>query len=142
MTWRPFQLNPQMPNEGMERKTYLELKFGSKENAENIYKKIENEGKLTNIYFQFNKIKKTPNSFLSHKLLAYAHIKQKQTEVLESLFYQYFIEGNDIGNLKILLQISKQTKIFDNDIEAYLISNRDSENLLHEEKYARKINHA
>ena len=51
------------------------------------------------IYFQFNKIAKTPNSFFSHKLLAYAHNKKKQTEVLELLFYKYFIEGEDIGSL-------------------------------------------
>ena len=128
-----------MPSEGIERKLYLLTKFGSKKNAQSIYNKIEDEGKLNNIYFQFDNIKKTPNTFLSHKLLAYAHTKQKQSEVLESLFYQYFIEGNDIGDLKVLLEIAKATNIFDNNIEKYIISNQNNQNLLNEEKQARMM---
>ena len=128
-----------MPSEGIERKLYLSTKFGSKKNAQSIYNKIEDEGKLNNIYFQFDNIKKTPNTFLSHKLLAYAHTKQKQSEVLESLFYQYFIEGNDIGDLTILLEIAKATNIFDNNIEKYIISTQHNQNLLNEEKQARMM---
>ena len=60
--WRPFQLNPEMELEGMDRELYLTSKFGSKEKAQSIYKRIEDEGKANKIYFQFNKIKKTPNS--------------------------------------------------------------------------------
>ena len=128
-----------MPVSGIKRDVYLKSKFGTKEKANTIYKKIEDEGKSINIHFQFNKIKNTPNSFLSHKLLAYAHSKKKQNEVLESLFYQYFIEGNDIGNLKTLIQLGRQTKIYDKNLEDYLLSNQDNENLLKEESQAKKI---
>ena len=128
-----------MPTKGMERNLYLNSKFGTKENADSIYKRIENEGKLTDIYFQFNKIKKTPNSFLSHKLLAYAYEKKKQTHVLELLFYQYFIEGADIGSLETLIQISKQTNIFDENTKNYLESALDNESLLNEQKQAKKM---
>ena len=89
--WRPYQLNPNMPIGGINRDEYLKLKFGSKNQASTVYKRIEDEGKLTNINFQFAKIKITPNSFLSHKLLAFAYNRKKQSEVLESLFYHYFI---------------------------------------------------
>ena len=139
ITWRPFQLNPEMNTKGLDRQDYLNKKFGNKDNAHLIYKRIEEEGIKIGIHFQFNKIKVTPNSFLSHKLLAYAHKKKKQTQVLESIFYQYFIEGNNIGDLKKLLEIAKQTKIYDNDIENYLLSSDDSNNILNEEKYARDI---
>lgn len=128
-----------MPLQGINRDLYLIKKFGSKVNASSIYKKIEEEGKLNKIYFQFKNIKKTPNSFLSHKLLAFAHNKQKQSQVLELLFYQYFIEGNDIGDLQTLIQISKDTKIYDKNIENYILSSQDNENLLNEESEARKI---
>ena len=128
-----------MPVEGVKRDVYLKSKFGTKENANSIYKKIEDEGKLINIHFQFNKIENTPNSFLSHKLLAYAYKKKQQTNVLELLFYQYFIEGSDIGNLETLIQISKQTKIYDIKIENYLQSNFDDESLLNEQDQAKKI---
>ena len=102
-----------MPYAGMERELYLTSKFGSKENVNSVYKQIEDEGKLNKIYFQFNKIKKTPNTFLSHKLLAFAHTKKKQTKVLELLFYKNFIEGADIGNLETLINISKDANIYD-----------------------------
>jgi predicted DsbA family dithiol-disulfide isomerase len=61
--WRPFQLNPDMPLDGMDRQQYLTTKFGSEENARSVYQRIEDEGKKNKIFFQFNKITKTPNSF-------------------------------------------------------------------------------
>ncbi len=137
--WRPFQLNPEMPPDGMDRQQYLTAKFGSKDNARSVYQHIQGEGKKNKIYFQFNKILKTPNSFLSHKLLAYAHNKKKQTEVLELLFYKYFIEGEDIGSLDILINVSKDADIFNENIEKYIISKEDNDSLLNEEKQAKKI---
>ena len=128
-----------MPTQGINRETYLIKKFGSKENADLIYNRIEDEGKKNNIFFQFKNINITPNSFLSHKLLAFAHNKKKQNQVLELLFYQHFIEGKNIGDLKILIQIAKETKIYDKNIEYYLVSKQDNKNLLNEESEARKI---
>ena len=137
--WRPFQLNPEMPLNGIDRQQYLTSKFGSEDNARSVYQRIEDEGIKNKIYFQFNKIAKTPNSFLSHKLLAYAHNKKKQTEVLELLFYKYFIEGEDIGNLDVLINVSKDADIYDDNIEKYIISNQDNNSLLNEEKQAKNI---
>jgi len=139
LTWRPFQLNPDMPTEGMERQKYLEIKFGGKINAEKTYKSIYESGLKSNIYFQFDKIKLTPNSFASHKLLALAYKFNKQTEIAETLFYNYFIEGIDIGDLEELIKISKQHKMYDEDTLNYLKSDQDRESLLSEEKYAREL---
>ena len=137
--WRPFQLNPDMPSDGMDRQQYLTTKFGSEDSATSVYQRIEDEGKKNKIFFQFNRITKTPNSFLSHKLLAYAHNKNKQTEVLELLFYKYFIEGKDIGSLNVLINASKDTDIYDENIEKYIISDQDNDSLLNEEKQAKNI---
>ncbi|MDA1181147.1 MAG: DsbA family oxidoreductase [Proteobacteria bacterium] len=139
IVWRPFQLNPEMPPDGMDRQQYLTFKFGNEDNARSVYQRIEDEGKKNKIYFQFNKITKTPNSFFSHKLLAYAHNKKKQTEVLELLFYKYFIEGEDIGILNVLIQVSKDADIYDEHIEKYIISKKDNDSLLNEEKKAKNI---
>jgi len=139
IVWRPFQLNPEMPKAGIDRQQYLIAKFGSQDNARSVYQRIEDEGKKNKIYFQFNKITKTPNSFFSHKLLAFAHNKKKQTDVLELLFYKYFIDGEDIGNLDVLIKASKEADIYDNNIEQYIISNEDNDSLLNEEKYAKNI---
>ncbi|MDC1053755.1 DsbA family oxidoreductase [Alphaproteobacteria bacterium] len=139
IVWRPFQLNPDMPLEGIDRQQYLTAKFGGEDNARSVYQRIEDEGKKNKIYFQFNKIAKTPNSFFSHKLLAFAHRKKKQTEVLELLFYKYFIEGEDIGSLDVLIRLSQDADIYDEHIEKYLISKEDNESLLNEEKQAKNI---
>ena len=128
-----------MPLAGMDRDEYLNKKFGDKEQALKIYKNIENEGKLVNIHFQFKKIKITPNSFLSHKLLAFAFSKQKQNQVLESIFFHYFIEGKNIGNLETIIEIVKQTNLYEDDIEEYLLSDKDNESLLNESKQANAI---
>ena len=128
-----------MPSSGMNRELYLNTKFGNKENAHSVYKHIEEEGKKNKIFFQFNKIIKTPNSFFSHKLLAFAHNKKKQTETLELLFYKYFIEGEDIGNLDVLIKVSKDADIYDENVKDYIISKKDNDNLLNEEKQAKNI---
>ena len=128
-----------MPKEGMKRDEYLNKKFGGKEKALKVYKEIEDAGKLVNIHFQFKKIKITPNSFLSHKLLAFAFNKKKQNEVLETIFFHYFIEGKDIGNLEIIIEIAKQSNLYEQGIEKYLLSEKDNENLLNEAKQASDI---
>ena len=128
-----------MPSGGINRQQYLTAKFGSEDNAQSVYQRIEDEGKKNKIYFQFNKINLTPNSFFSHKLLAYAHNKKKQTKVLELLFYKYFIEGEDIGSLDVLIKVSKDADIYDESIEKYIISKEDNDSLFNEEKQAKNI---
>ena len=81
-----------MPSKGMKRDIYLNSKFGSKDNARSVYQKIEDEGKLENIYFQFGKIKITPNSFLSHKLLAYAYSKKNKIKFWNHCFINILLK--------------------------------------------------
>ena len=137
--WHPYQLNPDMPLEGMNRKDYLNNKFGGKIQADKIYKEINEVGKNIGIYFQFEKIKKTPNTFASHKLLAIGHKYGKQNQIIESLFYSYFIEGKDIGNIDELLTIAQQNNVHSSATLQYLQSDIDKETILQEEDQARKI---
>ena len=139
LIWRPFQLNPKMPSEGMDRKKYLEIKFKGKEKASSAYQSIYEAGLKSDIHFQFDKIFKTPNTFSSHKLLALAYKFGKQTEVVETLFYNYFIEGEDISNLDELIRIAKQHNLPSLDSFEYLRSNEDNKNLLAEESHAREL---
>jgi len=117
----------------------LNQKFGGSKRASIIYNTINEVGKRIGIYFQFDKIKRTPNTFASHKLLALGHKKDKQNQIIESLFYSYFIEGKDIGNLEELLIIAEQNNICSNETLQYLQSNIDKKKLLQEEMQARKI---
>ena len=102
ITWRPFQLNPSMQADGMDRTEYLVSKFGSEDAAKTIYDNIFEEGEKEGIQFQFDDIKITPNSFNSHRLLALAYQKKIQGEIMEDLFQSYFIKGQDIGDPTVL----------------------------------------
>ena len=69
--WRPFQLNPDMPKEGMDRKAYLEAKFG-KERAEGFYKQIEDTAIEAGLDVRFDLIERTPNTFDAHRLIRWS----------------------------------------------------------------------
>ncbi len=135
--WRPFQLNPEMPIEGMNRKNYLLSKYKNKDQIIKKLNQLKDAGKELGIFFQFDKISVTPNTLASHKLLALAHKYNKQNQVLETLFFQYFIEGKNIGNLDILSEVGMQYALFDSENENYLSNQIDNQNLLNEQLQAK-----
>ena len=138
-TWRPFQLNPGMAPDGMDRQEYLVSKFGSTDAAKTVYENIYEEGLKEGLDFNFDSIEVTPNSFNSHRLLALAYEKKIQEQVLDDLFESYFLKGEDIGNPNILLSIAVNNSI-DEDIFKNYLSNKDNiEPLGNEELQARKM---
>ena len=128
-----------MPLAGIDRQQYLNQKFGGSKNASTIYDSINEAGEKIGIHFQFDKIKRTPNTLPSHKLLAFGHKKGKQNQIIESLFYSYFIEGKDIGQLEELISISTQNNLDEKETNLYLTSSQDKESLFAEEMQARKM---
>jgi len=107
----PFQLNPDMPIEGIERDKYLEIKFGGKEFAQPMYDQMSNEAKKEGLNFNLDKIKKTPNTVFSHLLIELAKEINTQDKIKEKIYQSYFIEGLDIGNKEILINIGKEFNI-------------------------------
>jgi predicted DsbA family dithiol-disulfide isomerase len=106
VTWRPFQLNPTMPKEGMERTSYLEAKFGSLDAARRLEGHILAAGVSEAIPFALEKIARTPNTFPAHRLIWYAGQQGCQDEVVDSLFRGYFAEGADIGSSEALTRLA------------------------------------
>jgi len=107
----PFQLNPDMPEEGIERSKYLEIKFGGKEFAQPMYDQMTNEAKKESLNFNLDKIKKTPNTVFSHLLIKLAKQSNMHNEIKEKIYQSYFIEGFDIGDKEILINIGKEFDI-------------------------------
>ena len=118
----PFQLNPDMPKEGIERNKYLEIKFGSKEFAQPMYDQMTEEAKKEGLNFNLNNIKKTPNTLLSHLLIKLSEQTNTQNEIKEKIYHSYFVEGQDIGDKKILVDIAKKFNIKKNTIDDFLNS--------------------
>ena len=107
----PFQLNPDMPEEGIERSKYLEIKFGGKEFAQPMYDQMTKEANKEDLNFDLDKIKKTPNTVFSHLLIKLAEQSNLHNEIKEKIYQSYFIEGLDIGNKEILINIGKKFNI-------------------------------
>ena len=115
----PFQLNPDMSQEGIERNQYLKIKFGGKEFSEPMYNRMTEEAQKENLNFNLNNIKKTPNTVLSHLLIKLAEQTKVQNQVKEKIYYSYFIEGLDIGNKEILINIGKEFNIKESDVNNF-----------------------
>ena len=107
----PFQLNPDMPIEGIDRNEYLKIKFGGNEFAQPMYDRMTEEAHKEDLNFNLDKIKKTPNTVFSHLLIKLAEQKNVHNEVKEKIYQSYFIEGLDIGNKEVLITIGKKFNI-------------------------------
>lgn len=105
-TWRPFQLNPTMPKEGMDRNAYLVAKFGSLDTFRRLEQHVLAAGASERIPFAFDNIAKTPNTFLAHRLIWYAGQQGCQGAVVDALFRGYFEEGADIGSPSVLAELA------------------------------------
>ena len=100
--WHPFQLAPDLPREGVDRKEYLQKKFGGAERVRHIYDNIREAGAEDGIDFRFDRIARTPNTFDSHRLILWAGGAGCQDEVVGILFRLYFEDGADIGDPEVL----------------------------------------
>src|SRR5210317_1505259 len=100
---KPFQLNPDMPKNGIERSRYLEIKFGSKENAQPMYDRMVEEANKEGLNFNLESIKKTPNTVLSHLLINLAEKENKQNQIKEKI--------NEFLNLENIERVNSYSKI-------------------------------
>ena len=107
----PFQLNPDMPIEGIDRNEYLQIKFGGKKFAQPMYDRMTEEANKEGLNFNLNNIKKTPNTVFSHLLIKLAEQTNVHNQVKERIYHSYFIEGHNIGDKKILINIGKEFNI-------------------------------
>ena len=124
IAWRPFQLNPMMPKEGMDRRVYLDAKFGGAEARRAVEERVAKAGEADGIVFAFNRIERTPNTFDAHRLIWFAEQQGCQDEVVEALFHSYFTKGREIGNLDSLAEIASDCGLNREEVERFLTSDR------------------
>jgi predicted DsbA family dithiol-disulfide isomerase len=102
VTWLPFQLNPAMPREGVERAEYRRAKFGSLERSQALDARVAAEGRGEGIDFAFDRMRRTPNTFAAHQLIDLAQEEGVGGAVVEALFRAYFEQGRDTGDAAVL----------------------------------------
>ena len=116
----PFQLNPDMPAKGISREKYLKIKFGGKDSATPMYENMKLKAKESGMNFNLDKIKKTPNTVLSHLLINLSEQFNIQNKIIDKIYQSYFIDGLDIGNLDILIKIAKQNNIPEKEFKDFI----------------------
>ncbi len=104
--WHPFQLNPDMPEGGMDRRDYLEAKFGGKAKAVDVYARIEAAAKEAGVEIDFAAMTRTPTTLDAHRLIHWAGLEGRQGAVVSALFRAYFRDGRDIGDRTVLEAIA------------------------------------
>ena len=120
--WLPFQLNPQMPREGVSRREYRVRKFGSWERSLELDAQVAAAGAGEGIHFAFDRIERTPNTLDAHRLIWLAEKVGVQDAVVEALFRAYFTEGRDISARQTLLDVVAEAGLDRGKAEAVLTS--------------------
>ncbi len=130
VSWAPFQLNPQMPQSGMNRTDYLRHKFNGDKGAARAYRPVHDAAAECGLHIRLDRIKIMPNSLNAHRLIRWAEIDgQDVSKTVAALFEAFFVEGRNIGDEKVLLDIAeacggnrKQTmiRLGSDDAKAYV----------------------
>ncbi len=102
--WLPYQLNPEMPAAGVDRRTYRTEKFGSWERSVELDEQVADAGRVAGVTFRHDLMARTPNTIEAHRLIRLAGESGVQHEVMERVFRAYFHEGRDIGDQAVLAQ--------------------------------------
>ncbi len=139
ITWHPFQLNPDMPADGMDRRAYLEGKFGGKEGAIKAYAPVVEKSQEAGLEINFEGITRTPNTLDAHRLIHWADIEGRQTAAVSALFEAYFVEGRDIGDRDVLSDIADGIEMDASVVRRLLDSDADREEMQNRDKAAREM---
>ncbi len=118
--WLPFQLNPNMPAEGMDRRAYRTAKFGSWEKSLALDAQISSAGKLDGITFNLARAQRTPNTLDAHRLIWLAGERGVQDAVVEGLFRGYFTAGKDLGDRAVLAAIASEAGLVRDEVDRFL----------------------
>ncbi|MEM0976565.1 MAG: DsbA family oxidoreductase [Pseudomonadota bacterium] len=135
--WHPFQLNPDMPAEGMDRRDYLETKFGGQEGAIRVYSQIDAAAQSIGLTLDFAGIRRTPNTINAHRLIHWAGLEKVQGQVVDRLFKAYFKEGRDISERSVLRRIGEAAGMDGNMIDRLLDTVQDVEDIRERDAHAR-----
>jgi predicted DsbA family dithiol-disulfide isomerase len=128
--WRPFQLNPDMPREGVERDAYRAAKFGSVERSHQLDAQVAASGRAAGVEFRHDRMRRTPNTVDAHRVIRLAGDRPGgaalQNAVVEALFRAYFQDGRDIGDPASLAEVVAEAGL-DRDLVAAMLASREGE---------------
>ncbi|MEM9871911.1 MAG: DsbA family oxidoreductase [Pseudomonadota bacterium] len=137
--WHPFQLNPDMPAEGMDRRAYLEAKFGGKDGAVRAYAPVVEHAEKAGLKIDFEGMQRTPNTLDAHRLIHWAGIEGKQTAAVSALFKAYFVDARDIGDPEVLADIADTIDMDASVVLRLLGTDADREDIAARDAHSRSM---
>jgi predicted DsbA family dithiol-disulfide isomerase len=140
LRWHPFQLNPDLPTEGVSRQAYLEDKFGGPERAAEIYERIRAAGQAVGLTLNIDGITRQPNTLAAHALIAFAQLGDADSsDIQERLFRAYFVENRFIGNLDVLANIAEEAGLNGEDARAFVTDPEHLEEVAQADAHIRSL---
>jgi predicted DsbA family dithiol-disulfide isomerase len=125
--WRPYQLDPTIPEAGLDRAEYMAKKFGNSGRLQSVHDNLTRLGAELGLPFAFDKVKRSPNTLDAHRLIRWAASAGVQAEVVDRLFKSYFVEGRDIGDRKTLVEIAGECGLEAAQVEKALADGVDAD---------------
>ncbi len=120
LRWRPYQLYPGLPPEGVDRAAHLKARYGANANPGHVPERLQAEAQDAGLRFDFAAIKRLPNTFQAHRLLEFAEPRGVQHELAEVLFNFHFCAGEDVGRADTLAKAAEQAGLDKDEAAAHL----------------------
>ena len=139
--WHAFQLNPDLPREGVDRRSYLQAKFGGAARAETIYARVRAAAREAGLTLALDAIERQPNTLDAHRLIAWAQAQPhgNADDLVERLFHAYFMEGRYVGDRDELARIAGEAGYGGAEARAFLDSERLQEEVARADERARAL---
>ena len=111
LRWRPYQLYPQIPVEGLDRAEYLERRYGPDADRARMPARIAQEAESEGVALRYDLMERTPNTLMAHRLLELGFAEGCQHQLSEALFQAYFCQGRDVGDAETLATVASEAGI-------------------------------
>ena len=139
LRWRPFQLQPQMPEGGLPWRAFAEQKFGGWDRAEAAFRHVQAAGASEGVRFDFARVATAPNTVDAHRLILFARERDREWAMAETLFAAYFTHGADLNDRDELARTSERVGLDGADVQAYLATDEGREAVEQSQEQARRL---
>ncbi|WP_413873084.1 DsbA family oxidoreductase [Albidovulum sp.] len=136
--WHPFQLDPAMPREGLDRRAYMEAKFGGPEGVARAHQPLIEHAKAAGVELNLGRIERSPNTLDAHRLIHWAGLEGRQTAMVSALFRAYWRDGRDVGEAEVLAAVAGEVGLDREMIRRLLASDGDVAEIRAREAHARE----
>jgi len=139
VSWHPFQLNPDLPREGIDRRAYVDAKFGGPDRARAVYARIRDVGAEVGIAFAIDAIVRQPNTRDAHRLISWAQAQGDADALVERLFRAYFVEGRFVGDREVLAAVAGEAGLDAAAARAYLATDQGEDAIVAMDRRVREL---